>query len=58
MGKKITAHMFEHFQGDDHMNVNELTELILELVNEKYPIESLRADICGIWDEPQKGEQE
>jgi len=43
--------MFENFQGSDHMNVSELTELILELVNGKYSIEQLKEDIYGMWDE-------
>ena len=48
---KIDRPMFENFQGSDHMNVSELTELILELVNGKYSIEQLKEDIYGMWDE-------
>ena len=45
------AGMFEHFHGSDHMNMTELIELILELLNNTYPIETLRDDIEGMWDD-------
>ena len=49
--QEIHSPMFENFQGSDHMNVDGLTDLILELVNDKYKIKQLKEDIYGMWDE-------
>ena len=47
---KIHRPMFENFHGSDHMNVDDLTALILELVNDKYSVEQLKEDIHGMWE--------
>ncbi len=42
----ITKENFQDWFGSDHCeNVNDLTDLILELVNGEYDIKSLKSDI-------------
>ena len=44
--KKVTGIEFQDWFGSDHCeNVDDLTELILQLVNAEYSIDSLRGDI-------------
>ena len=44
--EKLTKEKFQDWFGSDHCeNINDLTDLILELVNGEYSIDDLRGDI-------------
>jgi hypothetical protein len=46
MGKEmITKEMLENWIGSDNMGVDSFLDLVLELVNETYPVDALRADV-------------
>ena len=46
MVTKLTKEQFENWFGSDHINnIDDLTNLIMELINNKYSIEELKTDI-------------
>ena len=46
MGKEmITKEMLENWIGADNMGVDSFLDLVLELVNDTYPVDALRADV-------------
>jgi len=46
MGKEmITKEMLENWIGSDNMGVDSFLDLVLELVNDTYPVDALRADV-------------
>ena len=47
----VNEAMIRHWIGSDHLNVQELIELIAELVNGKYKPEQMREDVLDLWED-------
>jgi len=47
----ITKNMIAHWIGSDHMNTQELLDLIAELANGTYTPEKFREDVANLWEE-------
>ena len=43
----VTAEKFSQWMGSDSLNVQELTKLLLEVINGHYPVQVLREDIAS-----------
>jgi hypothetical protein len=46
----VTVEQFSQWMGSDSLNVQELTKLLLEVINGHYPVQVLREDVTSYKD--------